>query len=309
MVMRATARLVATRVSRLARWAADPRAVLSRLRRTDQTPGESEVDWPETAAEQTVVIASEVRTGSTMLSDLLASTEHCGVPTEYCSPYGFSSWEGTHGFPKRLRQEVLIGWWRRVRLRRFWDRSWHYEHAEIERYLDDVIRRRTTPNGVFAVNIHWHQWIEMERLGFDDSWFPGEVTWVHLWREDVVAQAVSALRALQTDTWRSDVSSSGRREQPRYDEPELERLVRKAVDGRAGWDRYFAERGIEPYRVSYERLSADREQVIAELLDTAGIELPEPLPGLIASRLQRQAGGLNADWIARYRERHPEFNA
>jgi LPS sulfotransferase NodH len=309
MVMRATARLVATRVSRLARWAADPRAVLGRLRRTEQTQGECEVDWPETAAEQTVVIASEVRTGSTMLSELLASTEHCGVPTEYCSPYKFSSWEGTHGFPKRRRQEVLIGWGRRLRLRRFWDRSWRYEHAEIERYLDDVICRRTTPNGVFAVNIQWHQWIEMERLGFDDSWLPGEVTWVHLWREDVVAQAVSSLRALQTDTWRSDARSNGRREQPRYDEPELERLVRKAVDGRAGWDRYFAERGIEPYRVTYERLSADREQVIAELLDTAGIELPEPLSGLIASRLQRQADGLNADWIARYRERHPDFDA
>ena len=103
-----------------------------------------------------------------MLTDLLGSTEHCGVPAEYCSPHKFSSWEGTHGFPARLRQEVLIGWWRRLRLRRFGDRSWRYEHAEIER------------------------------------------------------------------------------------------LVRKAVDGRSGWDRYFAEREIEPYRVTYERFNADR---------------------------------------------------
>jgi trehalose 2-sulfotransferase len=299
--------MLAAKARRVSRWVADPRAVLGRARRTSLTVSSVDTDWPPCDIERTVVIASEVRTGSTMLSELLASTRVCGVPAEYISPMWFNHWESKYGFPRMAQRDVIIAWWRRLRLRRFWDRTWNRSNPELQRYLDDVMRRRTTPNGVFAVNVHWHQWVEFEVLGFDESALRGEVTWVHLWREDVVAQAVSALRALQTDVWRSDEADCDRRQESAfYDEPELDRLVRKAIDGRDGWSEFFAARGIEPVEVTYERLVADRDGALAAIFHAARVDAGDrgAIPAASAP-LERQADSLNSQWIARYRADHP----
>ncbi|MFK7919139.1 MAG: Stf0 family sulfotransferase [Ilumatobacter sp.] len=304
--LRGRDRVFVVRARRVARWCRDPLAVLGRMARVAIDVGQAGPALSTAPVARTVVVASEVRTGSTMLCELLRSTDVCGDPQEFLGTHAFEAWGQAYGVPKLNRSQVAAQWWRRVRLRRYWNRTANFDAEEIRRYLDDVMRRRTSSNGVFAINIHWHQWVEMRKLGLDESLFRGEVTWVHLWRQDVVAQAVSALRALQTDTWRSNGVARARPEEAAYDEMELDRYVDRAVDGYEGWKQFFTERGVQPLEVTYEQMVQDRRSTVIDILEASHLGDDDSWDHLtIEATTARQSTGLNAQWAARYRRDHP----
>ena len=128
------------------------------------------------------------------------------------------------------------------------------------------------------------------------SFFP-ELRFVWLRRRDVVAQAVSWAKAIQSGHWhhwdpRPAVDVEFRSEA-------IDHLAREIRSHDAAWRRWFETNGIEPVLVTYEELAGEPERVTREVLDGLGLT---PLAEVsISTDTELQRDELNEEWAARYR--------
>ena len=135
----------------------------------------------------------------------------------------------------------------------------------------------------------------------------GRVAFVHLSRQDVLAQAVSWVRAEQTQEWFAggDAEISGNRPtgaRPVFDATAIEHHLHLIQEHQQCWENWFTANHVIPHRVTYEELSADLTGTTAQVLRALGIGEPAKPP---TARHRRQADHLNQEWITRYRSRAP----
>jgi LPS sulfotransferase NodH len=228
--------------------------------------------------QRTYIVAATPRTGSYLLCGGLEATGIAGRPSEAFTPDFEGIW-------RRL--------WSLDPCAGFWD------------YFREAIRYGTTSNGVYGLKIHW---MHIARLAQDAS-FAGEsadvlaqlftgAVFVNIVRQDLRAQALSYLRALQTNEWwrmEGVVNDQRNGAVPVFDAAAIERLERELVSQQSAWERYFVERHIEPLVVEYEALTEDYRGQLARVLDFLGLDasaaatIPPP-------RLLRQADRLTAQW-------------
>jgi LPS sulfotransferase NodH len=100
-----------------------------------------------------------------------------------------------------------------------------------------------TPNGVFAAKLMWDHIGRLagdrpSRAALDELFDRPRYVWVR--RGDVVRQAVSLWRALQTQSWRHDSATAGRA--PRCSFAALRHLVARLTDHDARWGRAAGRR-------------------------------------------------------------------
>lgn len=226
------------------------------------------------------LICGTNRSGSTLLCELLKSTGVAGRPEEYF-------WRGDEPY---------------------WAARWGV--SDPAGYVRAAIQEGMTANGVFAAKIMWshmpdlfaklrvargeRELSERELLG---RTFPN-LRFVWIWREDLVAQAVSFSRATQTNEWRANDPRRSAR-QPRFDRAQIERLLGEVKEQNEASRQWFAANAVEPYRVRYEELVEDMEGGTRKLLAFLGIDLPSGVT--VEPQLAKQADDLNAEWAARYR--------
>jgi len=129
----------------------------------------------------------------------------------------------------------------------------------------------------------------------------GRLRFVHLNRLDVVAQAVSWARSLQTHFWHQGEAMAPGGQDPRYDEELIGELVDRIETLEAAWVSWFAGQGIVPYEVNYEELAADPPGTASRILDWLGLQVPQDYQ--LGTTHQRQADHVNADWIRTYKSR------
>jgi trehalose 2-sulfotransferase len=129
----------------------------------------------------------------------------------------------------------------------------------------------------------------------------GQLRFVHLRRCDVVAQAVSWARSVQTHFWHPGEAVLPGGQDPHYDEELIGRLVATLERAEADWAAWFAAQGIAPCEVTYEELAADPPRTAHKVLDHLGLNLP-PDRQLVVGH-HRQADQLNADWMTRFKSR------
>jgi trehalose 2-sulfotransferase len=129
--------------------------------------------------------------------------------------------------------------------------------------------------------------------------FFGGCAFIWIWRDDLVAQAVSWAKATQTGVWYDHLS---RRPAARavFDFDEIERLLREVADHNKPWQLWFAANQIEPLAIRYEDLASDQLEGTQRALAFLGLELPAGLP--IVEQTRRQRDALNDEWIKRFRE-------
>jgi LPS sulfotransferase NodH len=239
-----------------------------------------EAPLPEhaTAPTGSFFICSGQRSGTWLLSGLLESTGVAGHPHEY--------FEAGTEEPNRRRWRVGAG---------------------LAEYLGAVFRVGTTENGVFASSVMWPAFRSLldrlgaseeanERLVLERS-FP-RPRFVFLWREDVVAQAVSWARAAQTGYYHHWDTPAG---EAKFDVDQIDVLVREASANAASWRRWFAENDIEPFTVRFEELVANQERVTRSVLHFLEIDLPRE--ATIMPRTKQASDSVSAEWIARYQAR------
>jgi len=163
-------------------------------------------------------------------------------------------------------------------------------------HITNLIEKYTSPNGVFGTKAQFDQIADFVGLSRLENFFPTSLKYIFIQRGDKIGQAVSLARAEQTDQW---MSGQAIQREPQYNYFQIRSCLREIKLQEKGWEIYFMERGIKPYRVNYEELAANPQPVILGALDYLGIKRPAgfqvPTP-----RIQKQGDSISEEWIARY---------
>jgi LPS sulfotransferase NodH len=229
-------------------------------------------------------VCATPRTGSSLLLGLLESTGVAGRPEAYFRHPDEQRWADRWGIPGPAGPAF-----------------------DYPAFVRAARAAGTTPNGVFGAKLMWRTLDEVVAklapgtTGADpavlESAF-GPVRYVYLRREDVLAQAVSWLRAEQTRTWWAG-DPGGAVEEPRYDAAGIAGLLDTIAEHNAAWRAWFHRYGITPYEITYEQLTADLAGTTRGVLAHLGLDPAASRP--IAPRHRRQADHLNEAWARRYR--------
>ena len=118
----------------------------------------------------------------------------------------------------------------------------------------------------------------------------------YVYRPDVISQAVSFWRAVQTRVWRGrpDPVRDARAE---YHAGAIAHVVTMLRAQEEGWRSWFAEEDIKPIEISYPVLWRNLTEVVGTVLEALGLDprlAPEPV-------LERQADQRSDEWVERYR--------
>jgi LPS sulfotransferase NodH len=241
------------------------------------------------------IIAATPRSGSTLLCDLLSGTGIAGQPHSYYR-----------------RQDILD-----------YAREWGLSTPEVigdaafERaYLKAVLEAGAAQTGVFGLRLMWRTVTELsarfsalcpDTLG-DAARFElafGKPLYIHLSRQDKVAQAVSLLKAEQSGLWHraADGTERERTASPgplAYDAARLAGLVEELEIDDAAWSGWFSRFGIEPLRLTYEELATAPRAVLAQVL--SALALDSTIAASVDARTTKLADETSLKWAHRFRE-------
>jgi LPS sulfotransferase NodH len=178
--------------------------------------------------------------------------------------------------------------------------------AGITGYHEHLARVRewgTTPNGVFGAKLMWDHISWLQSLAgdrpplallaelFDEPRF----VWVR--RGDVVRQAVSLWRAMQTQSWRDDdIDGTRGAPAPEYSFPALHHLVGRLREHDARWERLLA--GQPVLEITYEELTGALDAAVRRTLEHVGVDVAGTT--IAAPAMRRQADELSEAWRAAY---------
>lgn len=216
-----------------------------------------------------LVIFSTPRSGSTFLSDLIYTNNIC-LPHEYFQPFQY--------LPIMAKR-------------------WGCIHSDIlnkEEYIQSLIKYRTFKSGWLGVNLHGHH---LPLFSMFRKVLPKvNYHYVHIKREDALAQAVSYELAVQTGQWSSHFGASG-------DKVYNYQGIKKRLDLLTYQNNmiraFICLNAIPCKTISYEQLVSETE-----------LTLKSAVPELFQSTLKfdvglkKQASSLNSEWVKRFSEEY-----
>ncbi len=236
------------------------------------------------------MICSIERTGSYVLSDALGRIGIAGRPQEFFHPV----------YLAKLSKEA------------------NNEEA-YSTYFKQIMVAGATSNAVFGAKAHWsHMCDLLHRLqnlpDYRDiptpdllqSIFPN-LRYIQITRRDKLRQAISFLKARQTDIWwEMDAWVRQNRrapaQPPTFDTIALDRIIHQIEAHEAAWKEYFKECGVQPFEVVYEDLVCSHEQyeqIIRRVLHYLEIPIPDGLT-IPEPRYKKQADETSEEWVKQY---------
>ncbi len=226
-------------------------------------------------------ICFTVRSGSSLLCQLLAETQIAGTPQEH--------------FHHNLGPDNPQG----------------DDIPDYQEYIDGLFDQYTTPNGVYGAKVGGGQWKHLisrvksmtgnqNKSSYDaiHDLFP-DLHYIWLTRRNKVRQAVSHWMAIQSGRWGSQQSATNL--EPEYNFNAIDSLAQELFIREAVWGDYFAQNKIVPHVVVYEDYIQNTTQAVEDILDflnidrPAGFTMPEP-------KHERLANSLSEEWVQRYRK-------
>jgi LPS sulfotransferase NodH len=240
------------------------------------------------------VLCGTPRTGSTLVCTLLESTGVAGHPQSYFRTPDLDTYATTWGIPRAP------------------DGSFTFAD-----YLRGAIYAGRSANGVFATRIMWGTLAEVinnvrhlyaDYASADRDLLThafGPTRFIYLRRHDVVAQAVSRVRAEQTNVWHiigdvpiGDGPVVPPAHAPRYDFAQIRSYTQEIEAQNQAWTAWFRTNGVQPHRVWYEDVATAPVQTTHAIL--AFLQLAVPPHVRITANNQRLADATSTDWSARY---------
>jgi LPS sulfotransferase NodH len=216
------------------------------------------------------------RTGSTLLSQALASTGVAGNPAEWIT----------------FRDPITIS------------------KEEIE----SIWKEGSTSNGVFGVKTCLtREWIDGLRKLYDlpesasqaEVWrsaFPNSDKHIWMTRRNKVRLAVSWWRAIVSGEWHRQFA-----EQPqehdiadKYDFDAINHLFTECSFREAAMEQFFSEEGIVPLTIVYEDFILNYEGTVIKVLEH--LEIPTEGVKVAPPSFDRIADDVAEQWVQRYRE-------
>lgn len=220
------------------------------------------------------------RSGSSYLSTLMRSTERLGTAAEFLNLAdtlpGLTLFRCPAGCGP-LRSIVK-----------------EYRLGSLTEYLRHIVHYSSSPNGIFSIKGDFYQFLPLLRRGLLRRGLQ-KVTFVYTTREDILAQAVSAFRAVRTGSW-SCLQPA--RAQAEFDAEGILQQLQRIVRLMAQWETLFALLDIHPLRLSYEQISAEPTEAVHQVAAALGVSLGSGPP---ESPLRQQRDGTSAEWMRRIR--------
>lgn len=240
------------------------------------------------------IICGTPRTGSTLLCKLLASTGTAGDPHSFYRRQDVPEWAEEWNLPARDTMSEL-----------------EFNTA----YLNAVITAGKGGADIFGLRLMRENLGELSaildqifpRLPSDKARFEkafGHVLFIHLSRENKLAQAISLIKAQQTGLWHiapdgTEIERVGPPKESQYDFQQIKREVAELDAYDSAWNTWFSEQGITPLRIGYERLSANPAAALVSICEALGI--PSPNADDVKPGVAKLADETSLDWMRRYR--------
>lgn len=247
---------------------------------------------------QSYIICATPRSGSTLLCTLLAATGVAGNPNSFFRTESLSVWTQEWGLPDI---KALSG------------------PAITRRYLAALRIEGTAQTGLFGLRLMAENIVDAsnaldqihpghpnDHARFEAAF--GKTLYLHLSRQDKVAQAVSRIKAEQSGLWHmAPDGSEYERLSPAkplaYDAKRIARTIAQYRASDAAWQAWFAAQGITPMRLTYEGLAAAPFETLKDILRQLG-QSPGAADGIVPG-VARMTDDTSKDWIARYRHEFP----
>ena len=208
-----------------------------------------------------------------MLGHALYRTGLLGFPLEYANSRNLAEWK------QRLAKDSL------------------------HEVMDEIQKRRTSPNGVFSIKIHYGQIAQFGGFGNLVRMFPDSY-YVLLTRSDVLRQAVSLSMARQTGVWMS--GQGGKGEDARYDFAEIDECLRRTILHNSSWRYKLAATGCRYIEMDFDQVRDDLACAIHRIAEFIGITMPaQNIPSEQVTR--QQGSNTNDEWANRFRSEFDEF--
>ena len=185
------------------------------------------------------------RTGSNLLGEALYKTGQAGDPMEYFNTR----------FLKAYAEDQLI------------------ENINYANYLDEMKGRRTSPNGVFGINIK----IDQLRLSFGNDWkeairlIKDNDYVLFLYRKDRLRQAISLYIGQYLDLFNvpatvSDEVINDRVDSVPFNPKRIANCLSEGLSMEVAWLKFFKKNEIKYELLAYEELVSNYEEVIGSFL-------------------------------------------
>ncbi|MCE8015495.1 Stf0 sulfotransferase [Halomonas sp. MCCC 1A17488] len=230
-------------------------------------------DYPRVKAPAKVlVIASTGRSGSHMLGHALHATNRFGFPLEYANPLNLQEWQ------RRLKID------------------------DFQEVMEEIKQRRTSPNGVFGIKLHYPHIKQFGGFGNVVKCFP-DAYYILLSRKDLLKQAVSLSIAIQTGVWISGQQAVS--DDPQYDFGHIDKCLRETILNNSSWRYTLSANGCNYIEMDFDHVRHNLVQSINDIAGFMGVEIESvEIPREPVTK--KQSDIRNAEWEKRFIS---DFNA
>jgi trehalose 2-sulfotransferase len=219
-------------------------------------------------------ICTSGRSGSNLLCQYLSSTGMLGNPLEYFNGSG----RRLLGYPDYPDDPA--------------------------KQIDWIVTEGATPNGIYGLKIFPAQIEQIEKSIRWTELLP-DLKFVLLKRRDILGQALSAVRAMQTEQWRASMPARG---PAMYDGARIYERLKIAARDYARWDIFFARKAVAPAIIVYEDLLADPQSAVDQVADLFGLRgRAHAASERIDLKIQRDA--TTEEWRQRFLGEYRDRNA
>ncbi len=220
--------------------------------------------------EKVLIIASTGRSGSHMLGHTLHKTNKFGFPLEYANPRNLAKWKEILGTSSNLET------------------------------IKKIQQRRTSPNGVFSIKIHYEHIIEFGGFNNIKELFP-DAFYILLSRENVLKQAISYAMACETGVWISGMDPAD--SNPKYNYNLIDQSLRRIILDNSSWRYTLASNGMPHSEMTFEEISRDINKAIEKISKFMNISIDtSEIPNKAATK--KQSNQLNTEWEKKYLAEH-----
>lgn len=213
-----------------------------------------------------LIIASTARCGSHMLGHALHQTNRFGFPLEYANPANLAEWKKRFGI------------------------------VDFQEVMTEIQRRRTSPNGVFGIKIHYPHISQFGGFHNLVRFFPNAY-YVLLSRKDVLRQAVSLSIASQTGVWISGqkpVNSN-----PKYMFKHIDNCLRQTILHNSSWRYTLAASGCNYIEMDFDHVRHNLVQSIKYIASFLDIDIDsDQIPKEQITK--KQSEDKNNEWAIRF---------